>query len=58
MFDYAFNGENRYRGYLKPFPKPVHGTFHLGETLDAVVIRHLAGGDVSAQSAGSSRPAA
>lgn len=32
MFDYAFNGENRYRGYLKPFPKPIHGKFHLGET--------------------------
>lgn len=32
MFIYAFNGENRYRGYLKPFPKPVHGPFHLGET--------------------------
>jgi phosphoribosyl 1,2-cyclic phosphate phosphodiesterase len=30
MFDYAFNGENRYRGYLKPFPKPVHGPFPLG----------------------------
>jgi phosphoribosyl 1,2-cyclic phosphate phosphodiesterase len=33
MFLYAFNGENRYRGYLKPFPKPIHGPFHLGETL-------------------------
>lgn len=33
MFDYAFNGENRYRGYLKPFPKPIHGPFHLGQTL-------------------------
>ena len=33
MFIYAFNGENRYRGYLKPFPKPIHGPFHLGETL-------------------------
>lgn len=32
MFEYAFNGENRYRGYLKPFPKPIHGPFHLGET--------------------------
>jgi len=32
MFFYAFNGENRYRGYLKPFPKPIHGPFHLGET--------------------------
>lgn len=33
MFTFAFNGENRYRGYLKPFPKPIHGPFHLGETL-------------------------
>ena len=33
MFEYAFNAENRYRGYLKPFPKPIHGPFHLGETL-------------------------
>ncbi len=32
MFIYAFNGENRYRGYLKPFPKPIHGPFHLGGT--------------------------
>jgi phosphoribosyl 1,2-cyclic phosphate phosphodiesterase len=32
MFDFAFNGENRYRGYLKPFPKPIHGPFHLGQT--------------------------
>ena len=32
MFEYAFNGENRYRGYLKPFPKPIHGPFKLGET--------------------------
>lgn len=32
MFEFAFNGENRYRGYLKPFPKPIHGPFHLGET--------------------------
>ena len=32
MFDYAFNGENRYRGYLKPDPRPVHGVFQLGDT--------------------------
>ncbi len=32
MFDYAFNGENRYRGYLKPFPKPIHSAFSLGDT--------------------------
>jgi len=41
MFDYAFNGENRYRGYLKPFPKPVHGPFHLGETrITPLPVRH------------------
>lgn len=41
MFDYAFNGENRYRGYLKPFPKPVHGPFHLGETtLTPLPVQH------------------
>jgi len=41
MFDYAFNGENRYRGYLKPFPKPVHGPFHLGQTLvTPLPVRH------------------
>ncbi len=41
MFDYAFNGENRYRGYLKPFPKPVHGPFHLGKTLvTPLPVRH------------------
>jgi len=33
MFEYAFNGENHYRGYLKPFPKPIHGPFHLGDTV-------------------------
>lgn len=32
MFEYAFNGENRYRGYLKPWPMPIHGSFKLGET--------------------------
>lgn len=32
MFFYAFNGENRYRGYLKPDPRPVHGVFELGGT--------------------------
>ncbi len=32
IFHYAFDGENRHRGYLKPFPKPIHGPFHLGET--------------------------
>lgn len=32
MFEYAFNGENRYRGYLKPWPMPIHGPFKIGET--------------------------
>lgn len=32
MYIYAFNGENRYRGYLKPLPKPIHGPFELGTT--------------------------
>ena len=31
-FDYAFNGQNRYRGYLKPQPHIVNGPFNLGET--------------------------
>jgi phosphoribosyl 1,2-cyclic phosphate phosphodiesterase len=30
MFGYAFNGENRYTGYLKPDPKPVSGVFEVG----------------------------
>ena len=30
MFEYAFNGENRYRGYLKPEPRAIHGPFTLG----------------------------
>jgi phosphoribosyl 1,2-cyclic phosphate phosphodiesterase len=33
MFDYAFNGQNRYRGYLKPDPRPIEGPFLLGDTL-------------------------
>lgn len=32
MFVYAFNGENRYRGYLKPVTHPIDGVFRLGET--------------------------
>jgi phosphoribosyl 1,2-cyclic phosphate phosphodiesterase len=32
MFTYAFNGENRYRGYLKPESRPIEGVFHLGST--------------------------
>jgi phosphoribosyl 1,2-cyclic phosphate phosphodiesterase len=32
MFVYAFNGENRYRGYLKPESHPITGVFDLGKT--------------------------
>lgn len=31
-FHYAFNGENRYVGYLKPKPHVIAGPFHLGGT--------------------------
>jgi phosphoribosyl 1,2-cyclic phosphate phosphodiesterase len=30
MFEYAFNGQNRYRGYLKPEPHEIHGCFDMG----------------------------
>jgi phosphoribosyl 1,2-cyclic phosphate phosphodiesterase len=30
MFSYAFNGENRYRGYLKPESRAIAGPFRLG----------------------------
>ena len=29
-FDYAFNGENHYPGYLKPVPRLIEGSFPLG----------------------------
>ena len=32
MFIYAFNGENRYRGYLKPEPHVIEGPFEIGRT--------------------------
>jgi len=32
MFEFAFNGENRYPGYLKPAPRPIDGPFFLGAT--------------------------
>ena len=32
MFIYAFNGENRYRGYLKPEPHVIEGPFEIGGT--------------------------
>ena len=31
-FHYAFNGENRYIGYLKPVPRVIEGPFEIGET--------------------------
>lgn len=31
-FHYAFSGENRYVGYLKPKPHVISGPFHLGDT--------------------------
>lgn len=31
MFSYAFSGENRYTGYIKPNPKEITGPFQLGE---------------------------
>ena len=31
MFSYAFNGENRYTGYIKPAPHPITGPFKLGK---------------------------
>jgi len=32
VYDFAFNGENRYAGYLKPDPQEVTGPFTLGGT--------------------------
>jgi len=32
IFDYAFNGRNRYRGYIKPQARAVHGAFALADT--------------------------
>jgi phosphoribosyl 1,2-cyclic phosphate phosphodiesterase len=32
VFHFAFNGENRYPGYLHPDPRPIEGGFRLGET--------------------------
>lgn len=33
MFGYAFDGENRYTGYIKPDPREVRGPFALGKTI-------------------------
>lgn len=32
VFSFAFNGENRWPGYLRPLPKVIDGPFHLGAT--------------------------
>jgi phosphoribosyl 1,2-cyclic phosphate phosphodiesterase len=32
-FEFAFNGDNRYIGYLKPDPREVGGTFQIGKTI-------------------------
>jgi phosphoribosyl 1,2-cyclic phosphate phosphodiesterase len=33
MYEHSFNGQNRYRNYVKPKPMPIDGAFHIGETL-------------------------
>lgn len=33
IYDFAFNGQNRYAGYLKPDPIEVTGPFRLGDTV-------------------------
>jgi phosphoribosyl 1,2-cyclic phosphate phosphodiesterase len=33
MFTYAFDGQNRYRGYVKPEPHAIAGPFAVGATL-------------------------
>ena len=41
MFQYAFNGQNRYRGYLKPESRMIDGPFFLGETqIVPLPVRH------------------
>jgi phosphoribosyl 1,2-cyclic phosphate phosphodiesterase len=32
VFVFAFNGENRWPGYLRPLPRIIEGPFRLGET--------------------------
>lgn len=41
MYEHAFNGENRYRGYLKPEPHEIAGPFMLGGTeITPLPVRH------------------
>jgi len=41
MFEFAFNGENRYPGYLKPAPRPFDGPFVIGGTeITPVLVWH------------------
>lgn len=32
VFQFAFNGQNRFPGYVRPLPRVICGPFHLGET--------------------------
>lgn len=41
MFEFAFDGQNRFAGYLKPDPHPVEGPFWLGLTqVTPLPVRH------------------
>jgi phosphoribosyl 1,2-cyclic phosphate phosphodiesterase len=41
VFDFAFNGHNRYAGYLKPDPREIEGPFRLGRTtITALPVLH------------------
>ncbi len=41
VFDFAFNGKNRFPGYVNPLPIPIAGPFTLGDiTVEALPILH------------------
>lgn len=41
VFTFAFNGENRWPGYIRPLPRLIDGPFLLGETeLTPIPVRH------------------
>lgn len=41
VFTFAFNGENRWPGYIRPLPRVIEGPFFLGETeLTPIPVRH------------------